>query len=53
MLGGQLEAGGGGPHPDIYGLKWPSHHANHLEVLMYGQKILHEGGGGMVGGTFV
>ena len=33
-LGGQLEVGGGGPEPYIYGLKWPSHRADHLEVQM-------------------
>ena len=42
--GGQLE--GGAPDPYIYGLKWPSHRADHLEVQMSGQKILQQGGGG-------
>ena len=42
-LGGQLEGGGGAPDPYIYGLKWPSHHADHLEV---GAKHIATGGGG-------
>ena len=50
---GQVEGpgGGGGSDPYMHGLKWPSHRADHLEVQMYGQKILQQGGGGMVGGT--
>ena len=50
---GLARGGGGAPGPYIYGVKWPPHHANHFEVPMWEQKILQQGGGGMVGGTFV
>ena len=33
-LGGQLEGGWGAPDPYTYGLKWPSHRVDHLEVQM-------------------
>ena len=33
-LGGQLEGAGGAPDPYIYGLKWPSHCVDNLELHM-------------------
>ena len=50
---GPARGGGGAPDPYIYGLKWPPHCHDHFEVQMQEQKILQQGGGGMVGGTFV
>ena len=50
---GPSRGGGGAPDPYIYGVKWPPHHTYHFEVQMQEQKKLQQGGGGMVGGTFV